>query len=197
MAKPPIISASTFKIASQTIQEAVVPLPHQVQKFPRPPAAAPQMQRPPHYFPSPSISGTPMLNRGHLPPPPAPPMAPRMSSIPPRHVPMGMTQHAMPHMQSQMMQHSPMIPSHVAQGPLQGVGSYQLPVVGPAFPGSASAMPNITPAEQKEWESTYTHNEGEMDKKRSNKKCLRVAGTQVWEDSSLSAWDPSKSTVIL
>lgn len=131
-----------------------------------------------------------MINHGNLPPPPPNPMLvnPRM--------PAGGYRHNIPPVNTQMMQPSPMIPhpAPVHQAPMP-MPAYQVPVVGPAvYPvnPSGSAIPSITPAEQKEWESAYTHGDGDTEKKKTKeKKFVRVAGSQVWEDASLNTWDPS------
>lgn len=55
----------------------------------------------------------------------------------------------------------------------------------------------ITAEEKKEWESTYAQAEGGgKEKKKKDKKFLRVAGGQIWEDNSLSDWDSGNGLLI-
>ena len=64
-----------------------------------------------------------------------------------------------------------------------------MPVAGPV---GTTAVPVMTPEEQKEWGSTYSqagNSEAKDKKKPKEKKFLRVAGNQVWEDSSLAEWE--------
>lgn len=177
---PPIISASTFRKATQAIHDARVnqpplQLPMHVQPLPRPPVPP---QRPQFYSP-PNMSRPPIMN--HLHRHPAGPMV-SQPQMPPR--PVGIQQQPQMH---PMMQAGPMM--SVAAGPMP---PYQVPMAGPVVPPSVGVPPTITPAEQKEWESAYKHNEGDDKKKGKDKKFVRVAGSQVWEDPSLSTWDPSK-----
>ncbi|KXJ15064.1 RNA-binding protein 42 [Exaiptasia diaphana] len=174
---PPIISASTFRKATQAIQDARVnqpPLqvPMHVQPLPRPPVP-PQMPQQPQFYSPPNMARPPIMN--HLHRHPAGPMV----SQPPQ--PVRIQQRPQMH---QMMAAAPMMP--VAAGP-----TYPVPMAGPVVPPPVGVPPTITPAEQKEWESAYKHNEGDDKKKGKDKKFVRVAGSQVWEDPSLSSWDPN------
>ncbi|XP_031561198.1 RNA-binding protein 42-like [Actinia tenebrosa] len=188
VSKPPIISANTFKIASQAIQEAAVVQ----QPLLRPPVAHGIRPPPSQYFRPPNMPPRPpIINHGNLPPPPPNPMLVNPA------IPIGGYQpNNVPPVNNQMMQPPPIIPhpAPVHQAPIP-MPSYQVPMVGPAvYPvnPSGSALPSITPAEQKEWESAYTHSEGDTEKKKTKeKKFIRVAGNQVWEDASLNAWDPN------
>lgn len=161
------------------------PMQRHVQPLPRPPAP-PQVPQRTQYFSQPNMTRPPMMNPRH----PVGPMVPQ-----PPMVSQGMQPHPIgmprqPHMH-QMMQPAPMM--SVAAGPVP-MPTYPMPMAGPSMPQQVGVPPTITPAEQKEWESAYKHNEGDGEKKKGKeKKYVRVAGTQVWEDSSLSSWDPSKA----
>jgi len=194
---PPIISANTFRQASQAIKEANIhqpPIRH-VQPLPRPPVP-PQIRPQSHYFPPRNIPGQPMMTPRQISGPmmSQPPMVSqppmiqqRISSQPV--VPVGLPQQ--PHM-APVMPPAPIMPVAATAGPV-AMPTYPMAVAGPSIPPQIGVPPSITPAEQKEWESAYQHNEGEGEKKKTKeKKFLRVAGSQVWEDSSLSTWDPSK-----
>ena len=83
------------------------------------------------------------------------------------------------------------IPSVMPQG---AMAMMPVPMAGPTqmVPTNPSARPKttITAEEKKEWESTYAQAEGGgKEKKKKDKKFLRVAGGQVWEDTSLGDWE--------
>ena len=198
----PIIATNTFRMASQAIQNAAtVPEVKPQQEMPnnqhfvqgahprpllqpsnpnlRPPVVQgtlnqvrPHMQgpirhpvqAPPNQLPGPRIPRTMTL------PPRMPPMVPQMVPNP----------GAMPVMGPVAV---PMVPVPMPV-PLPG-----MPVAGPV---GATAVSVMTPEEQKEWGSTYSqagNSEAKDKKKPKEKKFLRVAGNQVWEDSSLAEWE--------
>lgn len=171
---PPIISANTFRKATKAIQNARVhqpsaQRPRHVQPLPRPPAP-PSLPQRPQFYSQPNMAAPPMMNHMHGP-------GPMISQSQ-----MAQQQQAVG-MHHQMMPAGPMMP---VAGPMP---TYQMP--GPATPQPVGVPPTITPAEQKEWESAYKHNEDDR-RRGKDKKFVRVAGSQVWEDPSLSSWDPSK-----
>lgn len=198
----PVIATNTFRMASQAIQNAAtVPEVKPQQEMPnnqhfvqgahprpllrpsnpnlrptvvqgtlnqvRPHMQGPirhPVQAPPNQLRGPRIPHTMTL------PPRMPPMVPQMVPNP----------GAMPVMGPVAV---PMVPVPMPV-PLPG-----MPVAGPV---GATAVPVMTPEEQKEWGSTYSqagNSEAKDKKKPKEKKFLRVAGNQVWEDSSLAEWE--------
>ena len=125
------------------------------------------VRAPPNQLPRPPIPHAMPL------PPGMPPMVPQMVPNP----------GALPVMAPVAV---PMVPVPMPV-PLPGI-----PVAGAV---GATGMPMMTPEEQKEWESTYSQPgtaEAKDKKKPKEKKYLRVAGNQVWEDSSLAEWEHGK-----
>ena len=166
--RPPIISANTFRLASQAIQQAVPPALVQT--------PAPVQSRPPPR---------------RLPPPPMPPRVPLLHGAPPGG--------PIPAMGTGIMQGVPGMPL-ASQSVPRVMPQVAMPMVPMSMtvppqmvPASTSAPPQgaITAEEKKEWESTYAQSEGggKERKKGKDKKFLRVAGGQLWEDNSLSEWD--------
>ena len=97
-----------------------------------------------------------------------------------------------------------MVPNQALQAaPVMGPGGVPMvpvpmPVAVPGIPVAGtvtSSMPIMTAEEQREWESTYSQAgaapEGK-EKKKKEKKFVRVAGDTVWEDNSLADWDQGK-----
>ena len=199
--KPPVLSAQTFQQASQHIEHT---LSQQPVSLPVPAPVPPQMTHPvtaPNPFiPRQLTQHQPPVHAQHhpgmhipqqLPPPPMPPMPPAQSAmmypdpgmvcVPPMApIPnMGMPmQGPIPGMAPAAV---PMVPVPIPIAPTVGVpAATTVPAVGPA----------ITPAEQKEWDSAYVQPDTESkEKKKKEKKFLRVAGGQVWEDNTLSEWE--------
>ena len=196
--KRPVLSAQTFKQASQQIEHTLSQQPVSM------PGHQPVHSRPSGMAPNPfiprQISHPQPVSHGSQPYPaihvhqelPPPPMLP----IPP--VPRTLL-YPDPNMMV-----TPAISPMPAMGmPVQGAVPTMAPASVPIVPipvppniGETTSIPvtpigqAITPAEQKEWESTYVQPDTEgKEKKKKEKKFLRVAGGQVWEDSSLADWD--------
>lgn len=199
--KPPVLSAQTFRQASQHIehtlsrQPASVPVPASVHSQMNHVVTAPNpfvpRQLTQHHPPVHTHRHPSMQIPQQLPPPPMPPMPP----APPSMMYPDPNMVCVPPMAPMSNMGMPM------QGPIPGLASAAVPMVPVPMPvaptvgvPTATAVPAvgqaITPAEQKEWDSAYVQPDTEgKEKKKKEKKFLRVAGGQVWEDSTLSEWE--------
>ena len=75
--------------------------------------------------------------------------------------------------------------------------SVPMPVGLPVAGTVPTSVPVMTAEEQREWESTYTQGASEVkEKKKKEKKFVRVAGDTVWEDNSLAEWEQGKKVII-
>ena len=89
----------------------------------------------------------------------------------------------------------PQMPAQFHPGMQQSVRPGMVPMVPMQVQTTAKLAEHvgITPEQQKEWESAYVQQDAGGGKaKKKDKKFVRVAGGVVWEDTSLSEWDPSK-----
>ena len=202
----PVIATNTFHMASKAIENAPKPLlsqEHPSNHFtPRPQAVQPRpLLQPTNLTPQnmrhPLVQGSlnqvppsmqiPAQHPMHVPPNQlAPPPMPPTMNLP----------HGVPPMVPQM------VPNQALQmAPVMGprgvpMVPVPMPVALPMIPVAGTvpmSMPIMTAEEQREWESTYSQAgaaaaEGKEKKKRE-KKFVRVAGDTVWEDSSLADWD--------
>lgn len=195
--KRPVLSAQTFKQASQQIEHTlsqqpvtmpVHPTVHSQSGGPAPNPFIPRQLS--HHPPTAHAQPHPAVHiPQQLPPPPMPPVPP----VPP----------TMMYTDPNMMIAPAIAPMPAMGVPIQGavptIPLPAMPMVPLAVPPSmgdsttAAVAPigqAITPAEQKEWDSTYVQPDAEgKEKKKKDKKHLRVAGGQVWEDNTLADWD--------
>ena len=196
-------------MASKAIQNAVVtPETKSVQDIrtdnhrfaPRAQTAHPPPLLQPRNLRPPVVQGTFNQVPPHIRAPIQHPVQAPPNQLPPPPMPPTMTlPHGIPPMVPQM------VPNPGALPAMTPVGVPMVPVPMPvALPGmpvtgtvAATGLPTMTPEEQREWESTYSQPgtaEAKDKKKPKEKKFLRVAGNQVWEDNSLAEWEAGKST---
>lgn len=194
-------------MASKAIQNAVVmPDTKPVQDIrtnnrnftPRPQVINPRPLLQPQHLGPPVVQGTFNQVPPHMQGPIQQPVQAPSNQLPaPRMPPRMPLPHGIPPMVRQM------VPTPGALPVMAPVGVPMVPVPMPvALPGmpvaapvAATGMPMMTPEEQKEWESTYSQPgtaEAKDKKKPKEKKFVRVAGSTVWEDSSLAEWERGK-----
>lgn len=195
----PVIATNTFHMAAKAIENAPKPV-------------ASQEHHSDHYTPRPhNVQPRPLLQPRNVRPRP---MQGSFNQVrQPLQVPMRHPVHVPPnHLAGPAMPPAmnlppgvpPMVPQMVPNqalpvAPVMGPGvvpmvQVPMPMALPGIPMAGTvpaSMPVMTAEEQKEWESTYTQAgaaEGK-EKKKKEKKFIRVAGDTVWEDNSLTEWE--------
>ncbi|KAK2573885.1 RNA-binding protein 42 [Acropora cervicornis] len=188
----PVIATNTFRMASKAIENAPKPTAqeHQASHFtPRPLLQSSNV--PPHNVQTPLVQGP--LNR--LPPPMQVQMQHPVHGPPNQLRPPPMPQNmnpppGVPQMVPQMVSNQTLQVGPVMRPVNMPMVSVPMPVGLPVAGTVPTSVPVMTAEEQREWESTYTQGASEVkEKKKKEKKFVRVAGDTVWEDNSLAEWE--------
>lgn len=188
----PVIATNTFRMASKAIENAPKPTAqeHQASHFtPRP--LLQSSNGPPHNVQTPLVQGP--LNR--LPPPMQVQMQHPVRGPPNQLRPPPMPQNmnpppGVPQMVPQMVSNQTLQVGPVMRPVNMPMVSVPMPVGLPVAGTVPTSVPVMTAEEQREWESTYTQGASEVkEKKKKEKKFVRVAGDTVWEDNSLAEWE--------